>query len=73
MPFRGYDEDLKLYRRYANQGFNKNAAVKYHAGQTRDVHVFLQRLVTNSGNFVQEFNMSVLILYGCVSTAEFSI
>ncbi|CEL54881.1 O-methylsterigmatocystin oxidoreductase OS=Aspergillus parasiticus GN=ordA PE=3 SV=1 [Rhizoctonia solani AG-1 IB] len=57
MPFRGYDEDLKLYRRYANQGFNKNAAVKYHAGQTRDVHVFLQRLVTNSGNFVQEFNM----------------
>ncbi|CAE6421570.1 unnamed protein product [Rhizoctonia solani] len=57
MPFHGYDEDWKLYRRYANQGFNKKATTKYHAGQTRDVHVFLQRLVSNPENFVQEFNM----------------
>ncbi|CAE6452460.1 unnamed protein product [Rhizoctonia solani] len=57
MPFHGYDEDWKLYRRYANQGFNKKVVVKYHAGQMRDVHIFLQRLVSNPENFVQEFNM----------------
>ncbi|EUC61288.1 cytochrome P450 family protein [Rhizoctonia solani AG-3 Rhs1AP] len=57
MPFHGYDEDWKLYRRYASQGFNKKATVKYHSGQMRDVHVFLQRLVSNPNNLVEELNM----------------
>ncbi|KAJ1301077.1 hypothetical protein OPQ81_003495 [Rhizoctonia solani] len=57
MPFHGYDDDWKLYRRYANQGFNKKAATKYQVGQTRDVHAFLQRLASNPENFTQEFNM----------------
>ncbi|CAE7178232.1 unnamed protein product [Rhizoctonia solani] len=57
MPFHGYDEEWKLYRRYANQGFNKKTVAKYHAGQTKDVHIFLQRLVLNPANFAQEFNM----------------
>ncbi|GAB1520338.1 hypothetical protein RhiTH_003412 [Rhizoctonia solani] len=73
MPFHGYDEDWKMYRRYANQGFNKKAAMKYHAGQTRDVHLFLQRLAANSENFVQEFNLLLgkiimRITYGYVVT-----
>ncbi|KAB5588223.1 Cytochrome P450 family protein [Ceratobasidium theobromae] len=56
MPFHDYDEHWKSYRRYANLGFSKKASVMYQAGQTRDVHVFLQRVLANPDAFVKEFN-----------------
>lgn len=57
MPFHDYDERWKQYRRYANMGFSKKVAVQYHAGQTKDIHVFLQRLLANPDDFIKEFNM----------------
>jgi cytochrome P450 len=54
MSSEAYGDRWRTYRRQANAGFNKKVAEKYHAGQTTDVHQFLQNLLTNSDNFIPE-------------------
>jgi hypothetical protein len=54
--FRSYDDRLKAFRRHVNVGFSKKIAMKYHDGQIRDVHLLLQRLLANPGDFIKELN-----------------
>ncbi|CUA68608.1 O-methylsterigmatocystin oxidoreductase [Rhizoctonia solani] len=54
MSSEAYGDRWRAYRRQANSGFNKKAVVKYQDGQTRDVHVFLQRLLSDSENFISQ-------------------
>ncbi|KAL5639705.1 hypothetical protein ACGC1H_006332 [Rhizoctonia solani] len=54
MSSEAYGDRWRAYRRQANSGFNKKAVVKYQDGQTRDVHVFLQRLLSDSENFIPQ-------------------
>ncbi|KAJ1301075.1 hypothetical protein OPQ81_003493 [Rhizoctonia solani] len=49
-----YDEHLRTFRRHMNVGLSKKAIATYNESQTRDVHLFLQRLVTNPHNFFEE-------------------
>lgn len=50
-------ERWKAYRRQANLGFSKRAAVDYQDGQTKDVYAFLQRLLENPEDIAKELNM----------------
>ncbi|EUC61305.1 cytochrome P450 family protein [Rhizoctonia solani AG-3 Rhs1AP] len=54
MSSEAYGDRWRAYRRQANSGFNKKAVVKYQDGQARDVHVFLQRLLSDSENFISQ-------------------
>ncbi|KAG8688865.1 hypothetical protein FRC11_004612 [Ceratobasidium sp. 423] len=56
ISFRDNDARFKAFRRHINIGFNKKAAANYHAGQTKGVHVLLQRLLNNSDNLILELN-----------------
>ncbi|KAH7337656.1 cytochrome P450 [Rhizoctonia solani] len=56
ISFRDNDARFKAFRRYVNIGFSKKAVANYHAGQTKGVHVFLQRLLKNSDNLTLELN-----------------
>ncbi|KAJ1301083.1 hypothetical protein OPQ81_003501 [Rhizoctonia solani] len=56
VSFRDNDGRFKAFRRHINIGFSKKAAESYHAGQTKGVHVFLQRLLSNSDNLFLELN-----------------
>ncbi|CAE6424542.1 unnamed protein product [Rhizoctonia solani] len=49
-----YDERLRMFRRHMNLGFSKKAIGTYDEAQVRDVHLFLQRLVTNPEGFFEE-------------------
>ncbi|CAE6452246.1 unnamed protein product [Rhizoctonia solani] len=54
MSSEAYGDRWRAYRRQANSGFSKKAVVKYQDGQTKDVHVFLQRLLSDSENFISQ-------------------
>ncbi|CAE7105448.1 unnamed protein product [Rhizoctonia solani] len=56
VSFRDNDDRFKAFRRHVNIGFSKKVATNYHAGQTKGVHVFLQRLHGNSTNLILELN-----------------
>ncbi|EUC61304.1 cytochrome P450 family protein [Rhizoctonia solani AG-3 Rhs1AP] len=56
ISFRDNDARFKAFRRHVNIGFSKKAAINYHAGQTKGVHVFLQRLLNNPDNLILELN-----------------
>ncbi|EUC61286.1 cytochrome P450 family protein [Rhizoctonia solani AG-3 Rhs1AP] len=49
-----YDDRLRTFRRHMNVGFGKKAVAAYNESQTRDVHLFLQRLATNPNDFFGE-------------------
>ncbi|KAG8710238.1 hypothetical protein FRC11_004716, partial [Ceratobasidium sp. 423] len=49
-----YDEQLRTFRRHMNVGFSKKAVATYNEGQTRDVHLFLRRLIVNPDGFFEE-------------------
>ncbi|QRW17878.1 cytochrome P450 family protein [Rhizoctonia solani] len=59
IAFTGHGKRWKAYRKYANSGFSKTAVLKYHGGQTKDVHVFLQRLLNSPEDFAKQLNMLV--------------
>ncbi|CAE6456107.1 unnamed protein product [Rhizoctonia solani] len=59
IAFSGYGERWKMYRKFANLGFSKMSVVKYHDGQTKDVHTFLRRLVDGPEDIAKELNMLV--------------
>ncbi|CUA68607.1 O-methylsterigmatocystin oxidoreductase [Rhizoctonia solani] len=56
VSFRDNDERFKAFRRHINIGFSKKAVVNYHAGQTKGVYIFLQRLLDNPDHLILELN-----------------
>ncbi|KDN50544.1 hypothetical protein RSAG8_01042, partial [Rhizoctonia solani AG-8 WAC10335] len=61
IAFTGYGERWKTYRKHANSGFSKTAVVRYHEGQTKDVHTFLQRHLNSNSpeDFAKELNVLI--------------
>ncbi|CAE6444152.1 unnamed protein product [Rhizoctonia solani] len=49
-----YDEQLRTFRRHMNVGFSKKAVAAYSEGQTKDIHLFLRRLIANPDGFFEE-------------------
>jgi hypothetical protein len=60
VPFVHYNERWRKYRRLSTIGFSKKAAERYHSGQARDVHLFLQRTLDEPDMFTAELKR-----YGC--------
>lgn len=58
-----YGDRWRAYRRQANSGFSKKAVVKYQDGQTKDVHIFLQRLLNDSDNFISQIKWFEVLRY----------
>ncbi|CAE6452250.1 unnamed protein product [Rhizoctonia solani] len=56
VSFRDNDHRFKAFRRHINVGFSKKAAANYHASQTKEVHIFLQRLLRQSSDLNLELN-----------------
>lgn len=63
MPFTRYSERWRKSRRLANQGFSKRASERYQAGQAKDVHLFLQRTLTEPETVLGELKRCGLFTF----------